>query len=58
MSPRIGRPPTGRTPNISIRLKRDAYDQARAAAKHSHKSVGAWLEEAIRDKLQRKEGTK
>ena len=53
MAPRTGRPRTGRTPNISIRLSGDAYHQARVAAVTDRKTVGQWLEEAIREKLER-----
>ena len=51
MSPRTGRPSTGKTPNISIRLDRAAYRQARIAAVISDKTLDQWLSEAIREKL-------
>ena len=53
MSPRTGRPRTGITPNVSIRLNPDAYHVARVAAVTAKKTVGAWLEEAIREKVGR-----
>ena len=53
MSPRTGRPRTGERPNLSIRMYRDAYHEARVAAVISGKTVGVWLEEAIREKIGR-----
>ena len=54
MSPRTGRPPTtGITPNISIRINPDAYQVARIAAVTDRKTLGQWLEEAIREKVER-----
>jgi len=53
MSPRTGRPRTGRTPNISIRINPDAYHVARIAAVTARQTLGQWLEEAIREKLER-----
>ena len=35
----------------TIRIKEDAYHQARVAAVTSKKSLGQWLEEAISEKL-------
>ena len=37
----------------TIRIKEDAYYEARVAAVTSRKSLGQWLEEAIREKLDR-----
>jgi len=53
MSPRTGRPRTGRTPNISLRINPDAYHAARIEAVKARKTVGHWLEEAIREKMDR-----
>jgi len=54
MSPRTGRPrTTGITPNISIRINPDAYQVARIAAVTDRKTLGQWLEEAIREKVER-----
>ena len=53
MSPRTGRPRTGRTPNISIRLNPLAYQAARIEAVKARKTVGQWLEEAIQEKQER-----
>ena len=47
---RMGRPPTGCKPNLSVRMERDALRVANERAKAQRKSVGAWLEEAIREK--------
>ena len=48
-----GRPQTGRTPNISLRMNPDAYQAARIEAVTARKTVGQWLEEAIREKIER-----
>ena len=56
MSPRTGRPRTGRTPNISLRIIPDAYLSARVEAVKARKTVGQWLEEAIREKIEREGG--
>ncbi len=37
----------------TIRIKEDAYYEARVAAVTSRKSLGQWLEEAIQEKLGR-----
>ena len=51
--PRTGRPRTGRMPNISLRIIPDAYLSARVEAVKARKTVGQWLEEAIREKIER-----
>jgi predicted HicB family RNase H-like nuclease len=56
MSPRTGRPRTGITPNVSIRLKPDVYQQARVAAVTARQTVGQWLERAILEKIEREKG--
>ena len=57
MSPRTGRPrTTGTTANISIRINPDAYQAARIAAVTDKKTLGKWLEEAIREKLEKEKG--
>ncbi|MDO8749804.1 MAG: hypothetical protein Q7K03_01485 [Dehalococcoidia bacterium] len=53
MAPRTGRPATGMKPTISIRLDPEVYQQARVAAVASRKTVGQWLEEAIKENLER-----
>ena len=50
---RMGRPPTGRTPNVSIRLGKEALELANERARAEGKTVGQWLEEAIREKAER-----
>ena len=54
MSPRTGRPRTGHTPNISLRINPDAYHAARIEAVTARKTVGQWIEEAINEKIERK----
>ena len=53
MEKRIGRPPTGRTPNVSIRLEKEALQIANERARASRKVLGEWLAEAIREKAER-----
>ena len=53
MSPRTGRPRTGERPNISIRLDREVYRQAKIGAVVAGKTIGQWLEDAIREKVSR-----
>lgn len=53
MAARMGRPPTGRTPNTSIRLDPTAHHLARVAAVTERKTLGQWLAEAIREKVER-----
>ena len=53
MSPRTGRPRTGQTPNISLRINPDAYHAARIEAVTARKTVGQWIEEAINEKIDR-----
>ena len=53
MSPRTGRPRTGRAPNISLRTNLDAYYSARIEAVTARKTLGQWIEEAIREKIER-----
>ena len=58
MSAKIGRPRTGRKPNFSIRIDPDALQQAREDAVTQKKTLGQWLEEAIKEKIQRKQKEK
>ena len=53
----VGRPPTGNTPQLSIRMDRDALSKAKERAKAEGTTVGRWLEAAIREKLERDGGT-
>jgi len=55
VSGKIGRPRTGRTPNFSIRINPDALQQARHAAVNQEKTLGQWLGEAIKEKIQREQ---
>ena len=53
MGPRTGMPRTGRAPNISLRINLDAYYAARIEAVTARKTLGQWIEEAIREKIER-----
>ena len=50
---RRGRPTTGHQPRLSVRMDRAALDAANEQARTEGKTVGQWLEEAIREKLAR-----
>ena len=50
---RMGRPPTGCKPNLSVRMEPAALRIANERAKAQRKTVGAWLEEAIHEKAER-----
>ena len=49
----VGRPSTGNTPQLSIRMSREALVKAKERAKAEGTTVGRWLEEAIREKMER-----
>ena len=49
----MGRPPTGSKPRLSVRMDREALRLAGERAKAAGKTVGKWLEEAIREKAER-----
>jgi len=49
----IGRPPTGHQPRLSVRMDPNALRLAGERAKAEGKTVGTWLEEAIREKAER-----
>ena len=53
MAARTGRPRTGRKPNFIVRMNADDSVAARQAARDAGKQVGQWLEEAIREKIER-----
>ena len=53
MAPRTGRPRTGRKPNFIVRMNPEDSAAARQAARDAGKQVGQWLEEAIREKIER-----
>ena len=50
---RMGRPATGHKPTLSVRMEPEALRLANKRAKAEGKTVGRWLEEAIRDKVDR-----
>ena len=50
---RMGRPPTGHQPHLSVRMDPDALRAAKERAKSEGTTVGRWLEAAIREKLER-----
>ena len=50
---RVGRPPTGHQPRLSVRMDPDALRLAGQRAKAEGKTVGRWLEEAIEEKTER-----
>ena len=56
MKKRMGRPPTGYKPRLSVRMEPEALKLAVERAKSERKTVGSWLEEAIREKLERDGG--
>lgn len=49
----VGRPSTGNTPQLSIRMNREVLGKAKERAKAEGMTVGRWLEEAIREKMER-----
>ena len=55
MGQRTGRPRTGIKPNTSIRVDLDILHKARVAAVTQKKTLGQWLEEAIVEKIDRKQ---
>ena len=56
MKKRVGRPPTGHQPRLSVRMDPNALRLAGERAKAVGKTVGRWLEEAIREKVERDGG--
>ncbi len=53
MGKRMGRPPTGHQPRLSVRMEPEALRLANERAKAAGKTVGRWLEEAIDEKAAR-----
>jgi len=53
MAPRTGRPRTGIKPNFVVRVDPAFAKAAREAARAGGKKVGQWLEEAIKEKIER-----
>ena len=50
---RVGRPPTGHQPRLSVRMDPTVLKLASQHAKGKGHTVGKWLEEAIREKIER-----
>ena len=50
---RVGRPPTGHQPRLSVRMEPSMLKLASEYAKGKGHTVGKWLEEAIREKIER-----
>jgi len=50
---KLGRPATGHKPVLSIRMDRAALMRAKKHAKSRRRVLGAWLEEAIEEKIDR-----
>ena len=51
----MGRPPTGSKPRLSVRMEREVLRLASERAKAAGKTVGRWLEDAIREKVERED---
>lgn len=43
-------------PNVSIRIDKDTLHQAKIASVTAKKTLGEWLEEAIKEKIERSGG--
>ena len=50
---RVGRPATGHQPRLSVRMDPSMLKLASEHAKSKGRTVGKWLEEAIREKIER-----
>ena len=50
---RVGRPVTGHQPRLSVRMDPSMLKLASGHAKGKGHTVGKWLEEAIRQKIER-----
>ena len=50
---RIGRPPAGHKPRLSVRMEPAMLQAARTQAKTKGLTVGKWLEDAIQEKIER-----
>ena len=53
---RMGRPPTGHKPHLSVRMEPSALKLAKKQAKDTGKTLGVWLEQAIQEKVEREKG--
>ena len=51
----MGRPPTGHQPRLSVRMEPSMLKLASEYAKAKGHTVGKWLEEAIREKIEREQ---
>ena len=52
----VGRPATGHQPRLSVRMEPSVLKLAAQHAKAKGHTVGKWLEEAIREKIEREKG--
>lgn len=50
---RVGRPPTGHQPRLSVRMEPSMLKLAAQAAKAKGQTIGTWLTKAINEKVQR-----
>ena len=50
---RVGRPPTGHQPRLSVRMEPSMLKLAAQHAKAKGHTVGNWLKEAIHEKIER-----
>ena len=50
---RMGRPPTGHKPVVGVRMEPSALQMAKKQAKSRGTTLGSWLEDAIREKIER-----
>ena len=53
---RVGRPPTGHQPRLSVRMDPTMLKLAAQCAKAKGHTIGKWLEEAITEKREREQG--
>lgn len=53
---RMGRPPTGHKPRLSVRMEPTMLKLAVQQAQAKGQTVGEWLAEAIQDKIEREKG--
>ena len=49
---RVGRPPTGHQPRLSVRMDPTMLKLASQHAKGKGHTVGRWIEQAIREKIE------
>ncbi len=53
---RMGRPPTGHKPKVTIRMISEMLKLAKEQAQTQSKTIGTWVEEAIQEKVDREKG--